>query len=143
MRRVAVVYATRTGETEKMARTVAEGVRARGGHADLFRAADLGGPSALGPSEALAVGTPTQEAKDVPEISAFLDRPAASGVRGKLAAAFGSYGWSGEGPHIGALRLERECGMKLVAELLRARRGVEDSDLDVCRAFGVKLVFAA
>ncbi len=143
MRKVAVVYTSRTGETEKMARTIAEGVRAMGGEAELFRAEDLSDPAVLGAYEALAVGTPTQEAKALPEITAFLDRLAASGVRGKFAAAFGSYGWSGEGPHIVALRLERECGMKMVAEPLRARQGVKDADLDGCRAFGMKLVFAA
>ncbi|MDW7709411.1 MAG: flavodoxin domain-containing protein [Deferrisomatales bacterium] len=143
MRKVAVVYSTRTGETERMARTIGEGVRAMGGEADLFRAEDLPDPSVLDSYDALAVGTPTQEAKEVPEITSFLERLAASGVRGKLAAAFGSYGWSGEGPHIVALRLERECGMRMVAEPLRARQGVQDAELDGCRAFGMKLVFAA
>lgn len=141
MRRVAIVYATRTGETEKMARVIAEGVRAMGGQADLFRAEEVTDLGVLAPYEALAVGTPTQEAKEVTEITAFLDRLAASGVAGKFAAAFGSYGWSGEGPHIAALRLERECGMKLVSEPLRARQGIKDAELDVCRAFGMKLVF--
>ncbi|MBE0616398.1 MAG: flavodoxin domain-containing protein [Proteobacteria bacterium] len=141
MRKVAIVYATRTGETEKMAQVIAEGVRSMGGQADLFRAEDVTDPKTLDPYDALAVGTPTQEAKEVPEITAFLERLAASAVKGKLAAAFGSYGWSGEGPHIAALRLERECGMKMVAEPLGVRQGVKDTDLDVCRAFGMKLVF--
>lgn len=143
MRKVAVVYTTRTGETEKMARAVAEGVRAMGGQAELLRAEEVTEPAVLDACGALAVGTPTQEAKEVPEIAAFLDRLAASGVKGKFAAAFGSYGWSGEGPYRVALRLERECGMKMVAEPLRARQGVKDADLDGCRAFGMKLVFAA
>lgn len=143
MRKVAVVYATRTGETEKMARAIAEGVRAMGGEAELLRAEEVTEPAVLDAYGALAVGTPTQEAKEVGEITAFLDRLAASGVQGKYAAAFGSYGWSGEGPYRVALRLERECGMKMVAEPLRARQGVKDADLDGCRAFGMKLVFAA
>jgi len=141
MRKVAVVYATRTGETEKMARVIAEGVAAMGGEAALLRAETVEDASSLAAYDALAVGTPTQEAKEVPEVTAFLDRLAASAVRGKYAAAFGSFGWSGEGPHIVSLRLERECGMKIVAEPLRARQGVKDAELDGCRAFGMKLVF--
>jgi len=141
MRKVAIIYTTRTGETEKMAQVIAEGVRAMGGEATLLKAEDVNDPETLAPYDALAVGTPTQEAKDLPEVTAFLDRLAASGVKDKYAAAFGSFGWSGEGPHIVALRLERECGMKIVAEPLRAKQGVKDAELDGCRAFGMKLVF--
>jgi flavodoxin short chain len=141
MRKVAVVYTTRTGETERMAEVIAEGVRAMGGEAVLLKAEEVDDPTTLAAYDALAVGTPTQEAKDLPEVSAFLDRLAGSGIRGKYAAAFGSFGWSGEGPHIVSLRLERECGMKIVAEPLRARQGVKDAELDGCRAFGMKLVF--
>lgn len=141
MRKVAIVYATRSGETEKMARVIAEGVIAAGGTADLMKVEDVPDPAGLAGYDALAVGTPTQEAKELPEVAAFLDRLASSGLKGKYAAAFGSYGWSGEGPYIVALRLERECGMKMVSDPLKARQGIKDADLDVCRAFGMKLVF--
>jgi len=66
----------------------------------------------------------------------FLDRLAASEVKGKYAAAFGSFGWSGEGPYLLALRLEQECGMKMVSEPLRAKQGIKDADLHICRAPG-------
>lgn len=141
MRKVAVVYATRTGETQKMAEVIAEGVRAAGGEVALYRVEQLEDVAELASYDALAVGTPTQEAKELPEVAEFLDRLTASGIRGKYAAAFGSYGWSGEGPYHVALRLERECGMTMVAEPLKARQGIQDADLDVCRAFGMKLVF--
>ncbi len=141
MRKVAVVYATRTGETEKMAEMIAEGVRAAGGEVRLFRVEQLEDVTALSDYDALAVGTPTQEAKEVPEVTQFLDRLAGGGIQGKYAAAFGSYGWSGEGPYHVALRLERECGMTMVAEPLKARQGIRDADFDTCRAFGMKLVF--
>lgn len=141
MRKVAIVYATKTGETEKMAEVIAEGVRSVGGEADFMRIQDSMDVSALTAYDAIAVGTPTQEAKELPEVTDFLDRLAESDVKGKYAAAFGSYGWSGEGPYIASLRLERECDMKIVAEPLKARQGIKHTEFDVCRAFGMKLVF--
>jgi flavorubredoxin len=141
MRKVAIVYTTRTGETEKMAQVIVEGVQAAGGEPHLMRVEELEDVSPLAGFDAIALGTPTQEAKEVHEVTAFLDRLAASDVKGKYAAAFGSYGWSGEGPYIAALRLERECDMRMVAEPLRAKQGLKGTEFDVCRAFGMKLVF--
>ncbi len=141
MRRVAVVYASQTGETEKMAQVIGEGVKAAGGEAVLMRVEDVEDVSSLEGFDAIAVGTPTQEAKELPVVADFVDRLVAGGIRGKYAAAFGSYGWSGEGPYKVALRLERECGMRMVQEPLRARQGLKGSEFDVCRAFGMKLVF--
>ena len=91
--------------------------------------------------DAIALGTPTQEAKEVHGVTEFLDRLGASDVKGKYVSAFGSYGWSGEGPYIVGLRLERECGMKMVQEPMRAKQGLKGTEFDVCRAFGMKLVF--
>ncbi|MDF1552898.1 MAG: flavodoxin domain-containing protein [Deferrisomatales bacterium] len=141
MRKVAIVYTTRTGETERMAQVIVEGVQSAGGEPHLMRVEELDDVSPLAAFDAIAVGTPTQEAKEVHEVTAFLDRLAASDIKGRYAAAFGSYGWSGEGPYIAALRLERECGMKMVAEPLRAKQGLKGTEFDVCRAFGMKLVF--
>lgn len=141
MRKVAIVYTTQTGETEKMARVIAEGVAAAGGEAERMRVEEVEDVSVLAPFDALAVGTPTQEAEELPAVTAFLDRLAASGIKGKYAAAFGSYGWSGEGPFKVALRLERECGMTMVQEPLRFKQGLKGTEFDVCRAFGMKLVF--
>lgn len=141
MRKVAIVYTTWTGETEKMAEVIAKGVESAGGKARLIKMADLADVEELAEYDAIGVGAPTQESKEVPEATDFLDKLAASSVKGKYAAAFGSYGWSGEAPFIVALRLERECGMKMVAEPLKAQQGLRDAGLDVCRAFGMKLAF--
>jgi len=141
MRKVAIVYTTQTGETEKMAQVIVEGVQAAGGEPHLMRVEELQDVSVLDGFDAIAVGTPTQEAKEVHVVTELLDRLAASKVKGKYAAAFGSYGWSGEGPFHVALRLERECGMKMVAEPMRAKQGLKGTEFDVCRAFGMKLVF--
>ncbi len=143
MAKVAIVYGSRTGQTERVARVIAEGVAAAGGTADLMRVDDVRDVAALVVYDALAVGSSTQEAKALPEVTSFLDRLVASGLRGKPAAAFGSYAWSGEAPRIVGQRLERECGMTMVGAPLKARGGDKDMDLDVCRALGEQLVAAS
>ncbi|PLX40057.1 MAG: FprA family A-type flavoprotein [Deltaproteobacteria bacterium] len=141
MRKVAIVYTTQTGETEKMAESIADGVRAAGGEATLMKMAEVTDPSILNDFDAIALGSPTQEAKEIPAAAEFMERLAASGVTGKYCNAFGSYGWSGEAPYHLALKAERECGMKMIGEPLKAQQGIRDTDLDVCRAFGMKMVF--
>jgi flavorubredoxin len=141
MRKVAVVYTTNTGETGRMAEVIAAGAKAAGGEAELFLMEELDDVSVLEGFDALAVGSPTEEAKEVPAATDFLEKLVASKITGKYAAAFGSYGWSGEAPYIVALKLERECGMKIVSEPLKFQAGLKDTDLDVCRAFGMKMVF--
>ncbi len=141
MRKVAIIYTTQTGETEKMAAIISDGVKGAGGEAELLVMEDIADVSVLGEYDALAVGSPTQEAKEVPSATDFMDKLAVSDVKGKYAAAFGTYGWSGEAPYILALRLERECDMKMVAEPLKIQQGSLASGMDICRAFGMKLVF--
>lgn len=141
MRKVAIVYVTQTGETKNMADAIAEGVRSAGGEADVLDMTEITDVHSLDGYDAIAVGSPTQEAKEVPAATDFLDALVAAKITGKYAAAFGSYGWSGEAPYILGLRLERECGMKMVAEPLKAKQGIADVGMDVCRAFGMKLVF--
>lgn len=141
MRKVAVVYTTQTGETGKLAKAIAEGVVLAGGEAKLFKMEELSDILELENFDAIAVGTPTQEGKEVPAAREFLEKLLASGIRGKYAGAFGSCGWSGEAPYIAALFLERECSMKMASEPLKVQQGVRDSGLDVARAFGMKMVF--
>jgi flavorubredoxin len=53
-------------------------------------------------------------------IAKFLDALITVGVEGKIGAAFGSYGWSGEAPVMIAEKM-REAGMKVVDPVLRVQ----------------------
>ncbi len=141
MRKVAIVYTSQTGETEKMAHAIAAGVKSAGGESTLMKMEEMDDLAVLDQYDALALGTPTQEAKEVEIATEFMDKLAASGITGKYCIAFGSFGWSGEGPYHLALKAERDSGMKMIGEPLKAQQGIRNTDLDVCRAFGMKMVF--
>ncbi|MHC4915560.1 MAG: FprA family A-type flavoprotein [Planctomycetota bacterium] len=142
---VGVVYLSAHGNTGKMARAVAEGAEGAGGIAELARWSEESDEqiSALYErSNALAFGCPTIN-RDVPVpfwgTMALLAQSALPAR--KLAAYFGSYGWSGEAANLVEGRL---CGKgyKLVAESVRARFAPTDADLEKCRALGAALVEA-
>ncbi len=61
--------------------------------------------------------------------------------KGKKAAAFGSYGWSGEGVENINARL-RKAGFELVNEGLKALGNPDEPSLKACRDFGAAIALA-
>ena len=59
-------------------------------------------------------------------------------LKGKAAAAFGSYGWSGEGPKMIARRLE-DLKMKLVGDPVTCTLVPTEENLQAARDLGKKL----
>ena len=100
MSRILVLYYSRTGNTEKMAKSVAEGARtAPELEVELSYYAD---PEILGKFDAIAVGVPTCHRHVTLNIRELFEEVAAKNVelKGKLGADFGSYGWSEEAPSL-------------------------------------------
>ena len=62
-------------------------------------------------------------------------------LKGKSCAAFGSYGWSGEGPALIQKRLQ-EAGCTPLAEPLRQLWAPSDPDLARTRAYGSEIAKA-
>ena len=61
--------------------------------------------------------------------------------KGKLGAAFGSYGWSGEAPKNISAALET-AGLKIVQEPLAIRYRPSEKEFAKCRAFGENIAIA-
>lgn len=115
---VTIVYSTMTGNTRKLAEQLAEGLVDQGikvhqfnlKNADLEEVAE-----AVRSSDGLLVGSSTRYADMVGEIENLLKKLTAAEISGIPAAAFGSYGWSGEA----TLHIERyleEAGLKVINE---------------------------
>ena len=68
-------------------------------------------------------------------------RGLADDLKGKLGAAFGSFGWSGEGPK---MILERMRGLRfrVTEDPLRVQLVPTPEDLTACESFGMRLVEA-
>ena len=63
---------------------------------------------------------------------------ASANPKGKIGAAFGSYGWSGEAPILIAEKM-RELGMTVVDPVLRILHKPTDKDVQECKRLGVDI----
>ena len=139
MPKILVLYYSRTGNTEKMAKAVAEGAKTVGNvQVDLnyfVEAEDLGG------FDAVLVGTPTYH-HDLPiDIKMLFEEAAARNVvlKDKPGAAFGSFGWSGEAPKLVLEIMKNKFAMKVSETPLLTKYVPDEKTLDQCRALGKRL----
>lgn len=142
MSKIAVIYWSGTGNTEKMAMAIAEGARAEQADVEVFTAAafDVDQASSF---DAFAFGCPSMGAEEL-ESDEFL--PMYEGVTpqlgGKKVALFGSYGW-GDGEWMRTWQDEiAPCGAVLVDEGLILNEQPDEEGLATCAELGKKLATA-
>ena len=121
-KKIVVLYISPHGSTERMAQAVAEGASGKGVAVDRYHIVGLTGSEIrdlMEEADALVFGVPTIN-RDLPkpmwDVLAYLSTIT---LKSKLAAVFGSYGWSGEASKMVEERL-RGMGFKLIAEPVRA-----------------------
>jgi flavorubredoxin len=96
MAKVLIAYATRTGETQRIADLIAEGVRFTGAEAKVVNAAQLQKEEDLAGYEAYVFGSATYHGEMMPVMKQLLFLGAKAELAGKVGGAFGAFGWSGE-----------------------------------------------
>jgi flavodoxin I len=141
MKRVLIVYWSATGNTEAMARAVAEGVRAAGGTAQVQAVARTE-VAELSDYDALALGCPSMgdEVLDEDEMEPFVASITGAQVGDKPLALFGSYDW-GDGQWMRDWQQRMEgLGARLVVRDLICQLDPDAPVLDACRKAGAALV---
>ncbi len=141
MSKAAVIYWSQTGNTQRMAEAVAEGVRSAGGEAELFPVAGIAPEEALSYSR-LALGCPAMGAEvlEEAEFAPFFEAIQGA-LGGKRVALFGSYGW-GDGEWMRNWQDEVSAsGAELAGgEGVIANYEPDEEALDACRALGAALM---
>lgn len=144
--RVTIVYDTMWQSTRLMAEAIAEGIREASPETEvkLFNAAltdknDI--TTEVFRSKAVLVGSPTINYGLSYAIDGLLGMMKGLKFRGKKAAAFGSYGWSGEGVKLIGAALQG-AGFELVDEGMRALWVPDGEVLRRCREYGRKFAEA-
>ncbi|MEQ1600691.1 MAG: FprA family A-type flavoprotein [Methylophilaceae bacterium] len=136
-----VFYISAYGSTTQMAEMIREGAEQvpgvrvslydmEGGDTDLF--VDL-----VEDADGILVGSPTINGDAVKPAWDLLSSFAKINVRGKLAGAFGSYGWSGEAVRMLEDRL-RGLKMRLPLEGVRIKLIPSLEELEQCRQYGLE-----
>ena len=135
--KIAVVYWSGTGNTESMARAVAQGVTDSGSEADLLTVISM---KDLDSYAAIAFGCPAMGAEEL-EDSEFEPMFSAleGSLNGKKIALFGSYGW-GDGEWMRTWEDRcKEDGAVLVCESVICNEAPDDSAVSACKALGEAL----
>ena len=143
MAKVAVVYWSGTGNTEKMAGAVAEGANGAGADADLFEV-DSFSVDQIDNFDALALGCPSMGAEELEEGSyePFFAEAVESGkLSGKPVVLFGSWGWgAGAWMETWSART-KEAGANLVDTFI-VENEPDDEGLEGSKKLGAALVGA-
>ena len=139
MKKILVLYYSRTGNTEKMAKAVAEGAQT---NLDInvelnfhVEAQDLGSV------DALIIGAPTYYHEMPMDFKKLLEETAIQGIslKGKIGATFGSYGWSGEAPNQILEIMKNRFQMKVVEPALLVNYVPNEKMLGACKDLGKKV----
>ena len=136
MSNIAVVYWSDTGNTEAMARLVAEGIQSAGGKAEIITA-DSFGPDKVSQYDAIAFGCPAM-GDEILEEDIF--EPMFTAVEGLLSGKrvgiFGSYDWGdGQWMREWADRC-RAAGADLANDGVIANLYPNDAEAEDCRKLG-------
>jgi flavodoxin I len=139
MKKLLVLYYSRSGNTEKMAKALTEGAQSSGlvevqfsYHVDV---------DDLALFDALAVGAPTYNHAMPVDFNNLFEEAGAKGLnlKGKLGAAFGSYGWSGEAPKLVLEILKNRFEMQIIEPPLLAKYTPDQNALTACKDLGKKI----
>ena len=137
MPKIVVVYLSTSGNTKAMADAVVEGARSRNVDAQSmnFHEAKI---EELKSADAIALGSSTFYYKMLPPMEKFIESLTKANLKAKVAAAFGSYGWSGEAPVMIAEQL-RKIGLNVIDPVLRIQYAPTEKDLEECKRLGKDL----
>ena len=96
MKKVLIAYTSRTGNTEKMAEYIAEGVRFSGNEAVLKKISELKNTKDIAGYDGYVFGCPTYHRDMTGGMKTFLFMAEKANLLGKMGGAFGPYTHSGE-----------------------------------------------
>ncbi|MGZ4850253.1 MAG: flavodoxin domain-containing protein [Candidatus Bathyarchaeia archaeon] len=138
MRKVLVIYYSSSGNTEKMAKAVAEGAKN-----DQNIAVDLSyhiEAEELANYDAILVGTPTYHTQMPIDFKNLFDEASIKQInlKNKVGSAFGSYGWSGEAPQA-VIEILKKFEMQVIEPPIRAKYNPDQKSLDACIDLGKKV----
>ncbi|AJA47463.1 flavodoxin [Clostridium pasteurianum DSM 525 = ATCC 6013] len=140
MSKVNIIYWSGTGNTEAMAKLIAEGAQEKGAEVKLLNVSDAKEDD-VKEADVVAFGSPSMgsEVVEESEMQPFLDS-VSSIVTGKKVALFGSYGW-GDGEWMRNWVSEMDnLGANVVNDGLIVQEAPEGDSAEDCKNLGRELV---
>jgi len=137
---ITIMYDSMWNGTRKMAEAIAEGIKAANAAVavKIYQCARSDKSDILTEifkSKALLVGSPTVNRGILSAVGGALEEVKGLGFKNKKAAAFGTYGWSGESVKIITEKL-KEAGFEIAHDGLRANWNPDQQAIQGCIALG-------
>jgi anaerobic nitric oxide reductase flavorubredoxin len=137
---VTIIYDTMWNSTKRMAEAIADGLREHNPamKIKLFNLAISDRNDVITEifkSKAVLAGSSTINKGILSAMAAILEEIKGLGFKNKKAAAFGSYGWSGESVGVLTEKL-KECGFEVVNDGLKGYWNPDEEALRQCKQFG-------
>jgi flavorubredoxin len=136
MAKALIVYATRTGDTEKIANLIAEGIRFAGHAAEVQRVTEVKKEDDLKGFDAVVLGSPTYHGEMVQGMKTLLFMAERAELNGKVGGAFGAFGWSGEAPDRIFETMKNIYQMNMVSAPLRLKSASLGGGMKMAQDYG-------
>lgn len=141
---IVIVYDTMWNATRRMAEGIAEGIKSvdKDAAVKLYNAADSDKNDVITEmfkSKAILIGSSTVNKSIMSATAGILDMIKGLGFKDKKAAAFGSYGWSGESVAMITERL-KDAKLQIVNDGLKELWNPDEEAMDRCKEFGKDFV---
>jgi len=136
MPKALIVYATRTGETRKIAELIAEGIRFSGHEAETVDAKSIKSEADLEGYDAYVFGSSTYHGEMLQAMKTFLFIAEKASLEGKPGGAFGSFGWSGEANDRIFDTMKHILKMDVVGDTLRLKSSALGGGMQMAQDYG-------
>jgi len=139
MSKALVAYASRSGQTQSIARYIAEGIRFTGAEAKVIEAAELKKEKDLEGYDAYVFGSATYHGQMLPPARTVLELASKINLEGKVGASFGAFGWSGEASVRIYETMQHICKMDMVGSPLRLKSSVAPGAAQMAQDYGKEI----
>ncbi|PKN30423.1 MAG: nitric oxide synthase [Deltaproteobacteria bacterium HGW-Deltaproteobacteria-21] len=139
MGKALVVFSTRTGETKKIARLIAEGIRMEGAEATSAAISEIVSESDLAGYQAYVFGSATYHGEMMQSMKTMLFLAEKAELQGKVGGSFGAFGWSGEAPDRIYETMKNIFRMEMVSGPFRLKSASLEGGLQMAQAYGKEI----
>jgi flavorubredoxin len=136
MAKALIVYATRTGETQRIGELIAEGLRFSGIDATVKNVKDISKETDLKGYDAVVLGAATYHGDMMQGMKTLLFLAEKANLEGKVGGAFGAFGWSGEAPDRIFNTMKNIFKMAMTSDPLRLKSTSLGGGLEMAQDYG-------
>jgi flavorubredoxin len=133
---VLIAFTTRSGDTMKIAETIAEGIRFEGLEAEVVNVNTLKDEKPLEGYRAYVFGSPTYHGEMIQPMKTFLFLAEKAGLAGKVGGSFGAFGWSGEAPDRIYQTMKNIFKMDMAGDALRLKNVILGGGVQMAQDYG-------